>query len=442
MKLFSLFAPKRMLTLALPALATLFAFGLTGLTAAQATSPGYLTAKTWIDPATGHAAYGDGIHDDTQNLQDMINYVLNTSASHQGEAIQLEPGTYKITKTLMIQNPPLGGYMGFRLSGMSGPNNDNTTYLNSGVTISLVTSDTTQLAVLEVGAGAIYDINIENLGLDTSVNGQPNSIPIQYGLLFGGQQFSHAIVRNVSVNAVGTAFGIDGTTGGNGESVNIDDCLAWSVNCFYYNNCGQALCHSITKSAATINNGGSAIKVGVSGTGMGLDITSLSVSFVSGPLRNTLIECNALPGSLNETGGRVELCDTIIRYAGGSPAVIGHITLRGMDFDGCGINGTKYPAFGLMDDTLNGHNAQQYTNTIEQCRFNGSYGAPFPALSLTTFSVSGDYSKNYFDRDTFTGYSNNLTDLTTDLGHLGAKVRDCRSATGAAGAFFHDISYP
>ena len=331
--------------------------------------------------------------------------------------------------------------VGLRISGAAGPNP--TGWGPSGGTCIMLTDPThTQQAVLEFGQGAFYNSTIENLGLTSNRNYGTNTTP--YGLLFAEQEYSFVKVEMVSVSNVGTAFAINaGTTGGgNGEDINIDNCLASYVNCFYYNNFGQALNHSITKSTTTINNGGVAIKVGPKGVGMGLDVTSLSVSFAAGPLRNTLIECNHIPGYLNETGGRVEMCDTLIHYIGGGPTAIGHITIRGMDFDGCGYDQINYNAFGLVDDTING-SPGQFTNTIEQCRFNGSYGPTYPALKLTT--LVGDHSENYFDRDTFTGYSNKLTDLKTDLNNLGAVVTHCRSAIGSTGATYFttpDMSYP
>lgn len=434
-----------MLSLSRPMLAALCVFGLFYQPAARAdygcSVPGVITAKTWIDPANGHAAAGNGSTDDWQNLQDMINFAIDATNIGHVEAIQFEPGSYVISKTLMIQMLHPGDQLiGFRMSGVAAPNLTGYGPIG-GVSLLLSDATHTQKAVLEIGQGALYDSSIENLALVSSTSYGTDVTP--YGLLFGEQEFSHVKVDMVSVNNVGTAFAIKpGTTGGgNGESINIDNCHAAGVNCFYENDFGQALCHSIARCAFTINNGGTAVKIGPHGAGMGLDVTSLCGTFGAGPLRNTLIECNHIPSALNWTGGRVEFCDTIIHYIGGGPSAIGHITIRGMDFDACGLNALTYPGFGLVDDTLNGANGQQFTNTIEQCRFNGSYGSPFPALKLTT--LAGDHSENFFDRDTFTGYSNKLTDLTADLSHLGAVVTHCRSAIGATGgSLFTDISYP
>jgi len=172
--------------------------------------------------------------------------------------------------------------------------------------------------------------------------------------------------------------------------------------------------------------------------GLGIDITSFSGTFQAGPLRNTLIECDGFPAYVNYTGGRVEICDTVIWYAGGSTICRGCVTVRGMDFGGFGWGGATY---GLIDDTLGGGGAQQYTNTLEECRFTGDSAT---ALSIAHSSL-WDASKNYFDRCTFMDFTNNLTDASNqaDLKRIGAVVRDCRSATDLQGnLMFTNMSFP
>ena len=449
MKFASLFAPRH-----IPALALVYAFSMAGLSAAPTPDPGFITAKTWTDPALpAHPhAMGDSRSDDTQNLQDMINYAVAHNV-----AVQLEPGQYKTTKTLVIQKPSSSFNLGFRISGIAGPNCDGAT-VYQGVSIVLTTTDTTQPAVLEVGEGGFYDMAFESIGLTSTC---PNC-GTKYGLLFAGQNYSHAKIDMVTVGNVDTAYAITPipgvTPGGNGEGVNIDNCRTYNVNCFYYNNSpsGQALCHSISRCEWGVNNGGSAIRFGANSPGLGLDVTSFSGTFGDGPLRNTLIECDGPPTTVNLTGGRIEQCNTLIAYSGGSNQVIGHIVIRGMDFDAVNVCHTKTtPAawitkpFPLIDDTLNGKLSQtpmQYSNVIDDCRFNGNYGAPFPKVALV--GIPGDNSRTYFDRCTFTGFSNFLTDpgdakLQAALKNLSAKVRDCRYNLGQTGSVpFTDISYP
>ena len=184
-------------------------------------------------------------------------------------------------------------------------------------------------------------------------------------------------------------------------------------------------------------------------------------TFLNGPLRNTLIECDSCPSNVNMTGGRIEECNTLISYRGGTYNSIGRVVIRGVDFDATNVYNTTAnqvttyytKAFPLIDDTLNGvypnTSYEQFMNTIEQCRFNGNSSAPFPALSLVGYS--GDNSRTYFDRCTFGGFSNLLTDpaphidpvLDASLAALNVKVTQCRANTGQAGsAPFTDISYP
>ena len=399
MKLSSLFAPKRMLAVALPALATLITFGLTGLSAAQATDPGFITAKTWIDPANGHAAAGDGVTDDWQNLQDMINYALNTTpGQNHFETVKFEPGKYRITKTLLLALPHFNDQsFGFRMTGIAGPDAGS----GHGVCISLDSGSTTQPAVLEVGQGAFVDLTIENLGLASNVS----NYGTQYGLLFGEQEFSHVNVHMVTVTNVGTDFAIvAGTTGGgNGEALTLDNCSGGG-RCFYSNNCGQALYHRIFNCQGGSPNGGTAFKIGSGNLGFGLDVQSFSYTFDTGPLCNTFVENDGVSGHVNITGGRLEWCNTVLCYGGGSTNEAGFVTIKGMDIYGFTNN------FPLLDGTMHGNRIQnnaQWTNKFTDCTFSCDTGG---ALSLA--AVTGDYSRNYFQECVFSNFSNKLNDTS------------------------------
>jgi len=411
MKFSSLFAPKRIFALALPMLATFFVFGLSGISAARATDPGYITAKTWIDPANGHAAYGDWAHDDWQNLQDMINYAI----AHT-EAIQFEPGSYRITKTLVIQT--VGYNEGFRMTGIAGPNW--APGQPGGISI-VLDAVTTQPAVLEVGQGGFYDMSVENLALVSN----PGSVQASYGLLFAWQQFSHAYIHNVAVQGADTSFAVvQGTTSGaNGEALELNNCDGGGGRCFYFNNCGQAFYHRIINCQGGAVNGGVFLRIGNSNGGHDLDVSSISCTFASGPLRNTFLEVNGVSGTVNVKGGRVESCDTILSYSGGSPGFGGIVTVEGIDFDGCPghfpiLDASHYGLLSFVGDA-------QYTNTILRCKI-GAYGGKPLTLEPTG---SEDLSRSYFEKCVFTGWSNKITAASNQpaLNAMQVRVRDCRS---------------
>ena len=418
----------RALTLSLSALTALTLFGLSSRTPASADA-GCITAKTWVDPANGHAAYGDNSHDDWQNLQDMINYALLNN-----QAVKFEPGQYRITKTLVLALAKnYYQVIGFRMSGIAGPN----PYAGqtNGVGLIMDANSTTQPAVLEIGQGAFYDTTIESIGLSSLV---PN-YGTPYGLLFAEQEYSHVKVEMVTVSNVGTDFAnIQGTSGGgNGEDVNIDNCSGGGM-CFYSNSCGQALYHRIHDCQAGGPNGATAIKIGSGNLGFDLDVTGFSYTFGTGPLRNTFIENDGVSGTVNVKGGRLEWCDTLLTYSGGSYNQTGHVEIRGIDLN---FGPGKFP---ILDATLNGRLVQsngQYTNTISNCTF-GGVGGP---LSLAP--VGGDFSKTFFEKCSFGGFSNKLTDLANvsgvnQLQQMGIAIRDCRAAPPTNNAPMSNMSYP
>jgi len=444
MKLSSLFAPKRIFAFAMPVLATLFVFGLSHQTPVHADA-GCVTAKTWIDPANGHVAVGNGGADDTQNLQDLINYAIANNL-----AVKIEPGRYRITKTLILA---LAHYndqvIGFHISGIAGPNPYGGA---NGVGIIMDANSTTQPAVLEIGQGAFYDMTIANLGLGSNV---PN-YGTQYGLLFAEQEYSHVKVDMVTVSNVGTCFAnVQGTSGGgNGEDVNIEDCSGGG-KCFYSNNFGQSFYHRILNCQAGGPNGATAIKIGNGNGGFDLDIIGFSYTFGTGPLCNTFIENDGISGHINVKNGRIEMCDTVLTYNGGSLYQQGGVEIRGIEFDTMNmyVLNSQWVAknFPLVDDTIHGtiiQNAEQYTNVFSFCSFGGGYGPVYPALSLT--AINGDYTQNFFEKCKFGGFSNKLNDSTgttsviwssgtthapasnqAALTALNGVVRDCRASIGS-----------
>ncbi len=403
-------------------LALTLGVGLTLPAAAQSTTGVTLTAKGWNDPATGNHCWGDGVTDDTQCLQDLIDYAI----AHQ-DAVSLEPGIYLIKKTILIQtsSSPLTEIDGFHLYGQAGAN-ANGSLNNGGVTLKLAAGASVPTALLEVGQGTFRDMSIENIGLISNSTVEPYTT--QYGLLFGETEFSGAFIHNVTASYVDTAFGvIVGTTGGaNGEFVNLLDCGGDYVNCFYANSNGQAYQHRITNCQASIENGGTYIKIGNALQGHSLDVISCSCSFTAGSKRNTFLENDGVSGDINVTGGRVEHCDTALYYGGGGTSStnseVALITIRGVHF-------TSYSgSYPLIDNTLNSMGNAQWTNTFDNCRFDGPPGNPPvnpPMLSVGL--QTGDRSKNYFEKCVFWQFGNQLQYAPHFSGTngIGGVIRDC-----------------
>lgn len=369
-----------------------------------------ITAKTFVPPGCTNPATGDGKSDDTAALQGDIDYAI----AHQ-IAFQLEPGTYMISKTLTISVPVGSVVCGFMMAGQSGPNR-NGAVSAGGVAIALNGSASTQPAVLAVGSGAFRDMSIENIAFGSAVGG----CGTPYGVAFANTGFSHATLFNDAAFNVGTAFAVLQDTDGeaNGEGVELDECTCCYCNCFFLNNSGQAYTPHVVDSGGTINNGGVCFRVGNGNLGNDLDVFGTGFSMTPGPLRNTYFENDGISGTVNIEGGRVEHCDTVLHYGGGSLGDQGVITMRGIQF-------TAYTGnFPLVDGTLNGFSNAQYTDTFQSCKFEGVDGA-WPALKIG--AQNGDLSNNYFDRCVFLGFSNGVSNLST--GKMGIVLNQCRYNT-------------
>ena len=411
-------APRRLLTLSLTLAAALATLGLTGPARADYGSPtlGVITAQTFVDPIThvGPAA-GNGTTDDYAALQDMISYAL-----YHNEAVLFEPGKYRITKTLMIAlNTASSQVSGFRIAGLAGPNPYG---MGQGVCIFLDANSTTQPAVLEVGQGAFYNMTIENLGLTSNV---PN-FTTPYGLYFAEQEFSHVKVHMVDVENVGTDYAVVAgvTKGGNGEALTLENCCGGG-KCFYFNNCGQAYYHRILNCQGGALNGGVFLKIGNPNGAHDLDVSSISCTFGTGPLRNTFLEVAGVSGTINVKGGRVESCDTILSYWNGGPGGgSGIVTVEGLDFD------QMQGLFPILDASHYGipnvPGDPQYTNKILRCKIGCASAKP-----LTVAPMAGeDLSRNYFDQCVFCGgWTTRITDISNQpaLNAMQVRVRDCRT---------------
>lgn len=381
--------------------------------AAQAQS--VITAKTFIPPGFTTAALGNGATDDTAVLQADINYAL----AHQC-TFQIEPGTYKITQTLVLSEPIGTTLCGFMMTGMAGPNR-NGGLAAGGVSIAMVSSSqvtTVQPAVFEIGSGAFRDIAIQNISFISTVA----SCGTAYGVEFANTGFSHALFFDCAVVNCATAFGIlqDADGEANGEAVDLTECIAGSCNCFYSNDSGQAYGHNITNCGGTINNGGTVINIGAPNLGFNLNVVGSGWTMLTGPLRNTFLENNLVSGPINIVGGRNEHVDTVLHYGGGSYGDTANITFNGVWF-------TDYSGnFPLIDGTLNGYGCEQWVDSFNNCEFCGRDGL-YPAISVVT--SANDHSANYFTRCTFNGFSNNITNLAATAGIAPSQ---CRYTTGTS----------
>jgi hypothetical protein len=366
-----------------------------------------VTAKTFVAAGRSSGAVGDGKSDDTEALQEAIDEALR---SHTG--LVLEPGTYRITRSLVIESDIRAYPAGFMIHGQVGPNRNGAG--QGGVAIALDAASTTTRALITVGNSHFRDMIIENVGLVSHVpnNGTP------FGLLFAGNGFSHATVRNLSVTTVHTAFGIEkAASGSNGEQVDLEDCQGAYVNTFYSNNDGQAYCHHVVNCEASLVNGAVVFKVGNGLLGFNLDVFGFNCSCKDGPLPNTFLENDGVSGNLNFWGGRNETIDTVLAYTGGTPNDSGLILMSGIHFTS---HRDGYP---LIDATLGHQSNQQWTNTFQNCMFTAFRGQN-PKLFVK--AQPGDLSETFFEKCVFLRFANPITDATG----MDLKIRDCRAAIG------------
>jgi hypothetical protein len=377
-----------------------------------------ITAKTFI--ATGHktGAVANGVADDTDTLQQAINYAIAMGCS-----LELEPGTYRITKGLLIEAPVTGYPSGFMIHGQSGANRGANGY--GGVSIYLDPSATKETAILTIGHAAFRDMVIENIGL---VSGVPNTA-LPYGILFAGNRFGHVIIHNVTVKAVQTGFAIleAGNNELNGEQVDLDACMGIQVNCFYDNEWGQAYNHHITNCCASVLNGGTAFRVGESIMGFSLDVYGFTSSFYVGPLQNTFFQNNGISGPVNFSGGRQEHVDTVLKYMGGTPDNVGMLSFSGLHFAAIG------GAFPFIDATLNNVGNCQWTNSFLGCLFEAT---PATIQTLWAQPQTGDMSMNIFERCVFRRFSN----AVTAMANFPVLARDCRASYSTADRTLYSVS--
>jgi len=382
----------------------------------QQATPCRISAKAAV--ADLPPAVGDGKADDTEALQARIDWALSHAA-----VLDLEAGTYLISRTLRIRQPNGHSALGFEINGLAGPNRDGDPS-RGGVCILLAKTAADQPAILELGEGNFRDTTISNLALISQVPGAATPV----GLSMADTGFSHLLLQNIQVRNVDTAFKIVEGRSRNGEAVDMYECQGSDCRCFYSNSAGQAFEQRMFGCSGDLLNGGTFVRIGADHLGFNLDAFGVSVSFHRGPLQNTFVRNNGVSGCVGLWGGRVELCDTVLSYTGGSFTCTGIVTIRGIEF-------TDYNGAHPLIQATNISNTQ-WTNLVENC----SVDAVPNTHPKVIFGAQpqGDKSRTTFQGCVFRGMSA-LPDAR-EAKDMGAVFRDCRSDDGNDHNVLRDVN--
>jgi hypothetical protein len=373
---------------------------------AQSATPQRISAKSPI--ANLVSAAGDGVTDDTDALQARIDWALE-----HGAVLELEAGTYLISRTLHVQQPNGRSALGFEINGLAGPNRDGDRR-RGGVCIMLVESASNPSAILELGGGNFRDMRFSNFSLISRVPGAATRV----GLYVADTGFSHLVLQNIFVRNVDTAFQISEGSARNGEAFDLYECQGSQCRRFYANSAGQAYLHRMFGCSGDLLNGGTFITIGGEHLGFNLDAFGSSVSFGRGPLQNTFIRNNGISGCVGLWGGRVEICDTLLSYTGGSYTCTGIVTARGIEF-------TDYSGAHPLIEATNVSNTQ-WTNLFESCAVN-SVPHTSPKLKFGALP-QGDKSRTTFQGCVFRGMS--TMPEAREAKDMGVLFRDCRATSG------------
>jgi Pectate lyase superfamily protein len=189
--------------------------------------------NSWLNVKTGYGAVGDGVHDDTNNIQSALSAAQNNSA-----VVYFPAGTYKITSTLAINNTTGIGMVGhssadttLKWAGASGGTMFDVSGWNEGA-VERLTFDGNNIA-------AFLHYSVSNTQSSSGVFYLDNVFQnAQYGMLLGSgttddaerfilrntfQNLSTAAISAQSNNALdiwpfysifnNNAIGVEGTTG-------------------------------------------------------------------------------------------------------------------------------------------------------------------------------------------------------------------------------------
>ena len=343
-------------------------------------------------------ARGDGVHDDTAALNAII-----AAAQLNMIPILLPSGLYSISSPLLLCEPTATDVArgavsdiqpGFMLGGTTSPSIQPST--TSGNMIQM--TGTNQDAILQIGAGAVYASQINNISLD----GNSPAHGTKYGIHTIVDHWSGISLMNTRIQNVDLAIWIDGAVGGgNGEFFNLYNCQFSGRSGCYKNTSpsGQALIHGVLMCAGGTENGGTQFWMN---DGQ-LNVFSWSSTQGAGPLTNTFLRLDeTLSGTCNFMGGRCEIVDTLISWRGGSAMQTGIVNIAGFNFAGMG--GTKPFLSG-------GGTNCNYNFVIKRCSFgtNGNVDGP-----LIVDIGGGGYEMITFEDCTFAGWGGGYAQLTTN----------------------------
>ena len=384
-------------------------------TPAQSPLPHCISAKSPV--ADLAPAKGDARTDDTDALQTRIDWALE-----HGAGLDLEPGTYLISRTLRVRQTNGRAALGFEITGLAGPNRDGDP-ARGGVCIILSKTASDQPAIMELGEGGFRDMKISNLSLISNV--PDAATPTGLDMVETG--FSHLVLSSVHVRNVDTAFKVSEGHARNGEAFDLYECDGSRCRRFYVNSAGQAFLHRMFGCSGDLLNGGTFVTIGGEHLGFNLDVFGASVSFAHGPKQNTFVRNTGISGCVGVWGGRVEICDTLLNYSGGSFTCSGIVTMRGIEF-------TDYSGQYPLIQAANVSNAQ-YTNLFENCVIDGVPNT-YPQVKFGA-QPQGDRSRNTFQSCVFRAVSG--VPSAKEAQDMRALLRDCR-ADGLKDPALHEVN--
>jgi len=326
-----------------------------------------------------YGAVGDGAHDDTAALQSALNAAIASAdqgvfATHQRLGLALPPGIYKITSPLVIDRPG-SVYAGWTIQGAG--ISPQAGALEGGT--SIVMAGAAQDAVIQIKRGMFVSVTIRDLSLFLAAD-------TKYGLHDMSTNSSRYLIENVTFesNIAGTVY----RTGycaeyslganANGEQPMMINVQSNSLDCGFDFKSGQAYGAILIGCGGLINNGGTAIKVGVGpGTnvsgGYQMTVLGWSGSFLNtGSLPNTFLQVGDVTDKISIKSCRMEACDTIVKTAGVTNADTATITIEDSHFDGMkhnaapnisGAGNAQYRLYYLRDQFTPGVGTTTYTDT-------------------------------------------------------------------------------
>ena len=303
---------------------------------------GSITSKTFLGASA--SVKSDGVTDDTVAMQRFVDVLMR-----YGIRGYMEPGDTIIYQPIVQRQPDsppttFGHYSaGFYLEGLAGQS------YTPGYGSNLVMKGLAQRAVWEISGHYMVESYIKNVGFfgNNVSKDTANAIfaPCTHwtGYQFEKCTFAYA---NVGVNIDNSAIVAPySDQGANGESLELLHCALGGRAVCYRNATasGQAYTHRLDRcQGGAENNGGIFAQVGsIAGGGVQLDVRSQSLSMVTGPLPNILLDVTNGIENINFYGGRVENVQTLVRYRPAGYSYTGSIQLDGLTVAGVVASNTS-----------------------------------------------------------------------------------------------------